>query len=293
MKASAAWATAWPSTAAAPRRCTPTSRRGSSRRCIGEDPTFVERPVGKDVPRRHGHARSRASPAYALSALDIGLWDIVGKAAKLPLYKLWGAVTDRIPAYGSGGWAKYTDRRPARRSGEVRRAGLHVLQDEDPPSRPGGEPRSASAAVKKALGRSVRMMVDVNQRRDVLGNVRQARAARGFRPPLVRGAGARRRLRRLRGSGRDRSASRWPPARTTTRAGSSSELLDRKAMRYLMPDVCRANGFTETLRIGKLAAAHGVAADAAPHPRDLDPRRRRALQRLPGRVHGLGAARSL
>ena len=26
-----------------------------------------------------------------------------------------------------------------------------------------------------------------------------------------------------------------------------------------MPDVCRANGFSETLRIGKLASAHGVA----------------------------------
>jgi mandelate racemase len=25
-----------------------------------------------------------------------------------------------------------------------------------------------------------------------------------------------------------------------------------------MPDVCRANGFTETLRIARLAAAHGV-----------------------------------
>src|SRR5881296_4092783 len=45
--------------------------------------------------------------AYALSALDIGLWDLVGKVAGLPLYKLWGAVTDRVPAYGSGGWGKY------------------------------------------------------------------------------------------------------------------------------------------------------------------------------------------
>jgi L-alanine-DL-glutamate epimerase-like enolase superfamily enzyme len=26
-----------------------------------------------------------------------------------------------------------------------------------------------------------------------------------------------------------------------------------------MPDVCRANGFSETLRIGHLAAAHGIA----------------------------------
>src|SRR5207244_12473712 len=37
------------------------------------------------------------------------------------------------------------------------------------------------------------------------------------------------------------------------------ELLERRAAKYLMPDVCRANGFSETLRIGKLAAAHGVA----------------------------------
>ena len=33
--------------------------------------------------------------------------------------------------------------------------------------------------------------------------------------------------------------------------------------RYLMPDVCRANGFSETLKIGHLAAAHGVAV--SPH----------------------------
>ena len=41
------------------------------------------------------------------------------------------------------------------------------------------------------------------------------------------------------------------------------ELLERRAARYLMPDVCRANGFSETLRIGHLAAAHQVAL--SPH----------------------------
>ena len=35
------------------------------------------------------------------------------------------------------------------------------------------------------------------------------------------------------------------------------ELIERRAARYLMPDVCRANGFSETLKIGHLAAAHG------------------------------------
>ena len=37
------------------------------------------------------------------------------------------------------------------------------------------------------------------------------------------------------------------------------DLLERRAARYLMPDVCRACGFSETLRIGRLAAAHQAA----------------------------------
>jgi L-alanine-DL-glutamate epimerase-like enolase superfamily enzyme len=41
------------------------------------------------------------------------------------------------------------------------------------------------------------------------------------------------------------------------------ELVERGAARYLMPDVCRANGFSETLRIGRHAAAHQIAV--APH----------------------------
>src|ERR1700733_6566147 len=38
----------------------------------------------------------------AQSALDIALWDIVGKAAKLPLHRLWGSYRTQMPAYGSG-----------------------------------------------------------------------------------------------------------------------------------------------------------------------------------------------
>jgi len=41
------------------------------------------------------------------------------------------------------------------------------------------------------------------------------------------------------------------------------ELCERRAARYLMPDVCRANGFSETLKIGHLAAAHGLTI--SPH----------------------------
>ena len=44
------------------------------------------------------------------------------------------------------------------------------------------------------------------------------------------------------------------------------DLIERRAARYLMPDVCRANGFSETLKIGRLAAAHQVATRASGRP---------------------------
>ena len=41
---------------------------------------------------------------FCLSAVDIALWDLVGKKAGLPLYRLWGKSRSEVPAYGSGCW---------------------------------------------------------------------------------------------------------------------------------------------------------------------------------------------
>src|SRR5690348_5931371 len=63
---------------------------------LGEDPLFIER-LWEKMFRVDMGIRKQGIAGYALSALDIGLWDIAGKAANLPLYKLWGALNDRIP----------------------------------------------------------------------------------------------------------------------------------------------------------------------------------------------------
>ena len=76
---------------------------------LSEDATAVER-LWEKMYRGDRGVRRVGIAGYALSALDIGLWDIAGKAARLPLYKLWGAVTDRVAAYGSGGWGDYSER---------------------------------------------------------------------------------------------------------------------------------------------------------------------------------------
>src|SRR5258706_9580929 len=110
--------------------------------------------------------------AYALSALDIGLWDIAGKAAGLPLYKLWGAVTNRVPAYGSGGWSKYSERELIAEAEKYAALGCKhykmKIHHADP-----RENAKRVGAVRRALGDGVRRMVGVNQRLDALGDIRQ------------------------------------------------------------------------------------------------------------------------
>src|SRR6266487_400053 len=145
---------------------------------IGEDPLFVER-LWEKMFRADMGIKKQGVAAYALSALDIGLWDIAGKAAGLPLYKLWGAVSDRIPAYGSGGWAKYSVEDLVTEAQKYAGYGCkyYKMKIHHPDPR---ENRKRVEAVRRALGDGVRMMVDVNQRLDVLANMRQAGALEEF-----------------------------------------------------------------------------------------------------------------
>src|ERR1017187_7564247 len=61
---------------------------------LGKDPFDIEQFAG--LLRYYVGAGSRA-----VSSLEIALWDLIGKAAQQPLYKLWGAAKQRVPAYAS------------------------------------------------------------------------------------------------------------------------------------------------------------------------------------------------
>jgi L-alanine-DL-glutamate epimerase-like enolase superfamily enzyme len=227
---------------------------------LGDDPLFVER-LWERMYRADRGIKRQGVAAYALSALDIGLWDLAGKAANLPLYKLWGAVTDRIPAYGSGGWPNYS---MGDLLGEAERYAAmgcryYKMKIHHPDPRVN---RERVETVRKALGSDVRLMVDVNQKLDVLGNIRQAGLLEDFdlvwyeEPVLADDITA--------------CAEVAKSIQIPVATGENNytrfefrELIERRAARYLMPDVCRANGFSETLKIAHLAAAHQVAV--SPH----------------------------
>jgi L-alanine-DL-glutamate epimerase-like enolase superfamily enzyme len=165
------------------------------------------------------------------------------------------------PATAAAGWAKYTDKDLVAEAERYAAMGCRYykmkIHDPDPAVN-----RRRVETVKKALGPGVRMMVDVNQKLDVLSNIRQARMLEDFdlvwyEEPVLS----------------DDNAACAEVARSINIPVATGEnhytryefrdLIEKKAARYLMPDVCRANGFSETLRIAHLAAAHGI--QVSPH----------------------------
>jgi galactonate dehydratase len=68
---------------------------------VGEDPFEVERLWMKLHSVLHGHGVTGAVRGGALSAIDMALWDIKGKALHLPVYELLGGkCRDKIRVYG-------------------------------------------------------------------------------------------------------------------------------------------------------------------------------------------------
>lgn len=99
---------------------------------------------------------------FAQSAVDIALWDILGKRAGLPLYRLWGACRKEVPAYGSGVW------RGLGRDGMIDRArrftamGLKAIKMQAAHIRPWREDVKNVHAMRAALGPDIEIMIDVN-----------------------------------------------------------------------------------------------------------------------------------
>ena len=67
---------------------------------LNRDPFDIEQLWETMYGATHGHGR-RGVDTYALSGVDIALWDLVGKACEKPVYKILGGHSGRIQAYAA------------------------------------------------------------------------------------------------------------------------------------------------------------------------------------------------
>src|SRR5947209_2645807 len=144
---------------------------------IGKDPAFPKRIRG-DLWRALEYQGMQGITQFALSLVDIAVWDILGKAAGLPVYKMLGAVRDRMPAYAMCGWYRENDsdhsqyKRTINETLEIGyrafkvKVGRFGLDDDVERIEVG----------RKTAGKDIRILVDANQAFNRVEAIRRGRA---------------------------------------------------------------------------------------------------------------------
>ena len=198
------------------------------------------------------HLFGRNGPhVYALSALDIALWDIAGKAAGLPLWRLWGgAPVPRLTAYASLLRYGAPDLLAAACERAIGQGYRDIkLHETEPP---------LVATARKAAGPEIRLMMDVNCPWTVAEAVTMARRLRELDlawleepvwPPEDHAG-----LARLRAVG-------GVPIAAGENAGGLFEfraLFEAKAIDIAQPSVTKVGGPSAMLEIAALARAFAV-----------------------------------
>ena len=238
---------------------------------IGEDPLLIEGLWQKMFARTRQFGR-RGIVMNAISGLDIALWDIAGKVARLPLYRLLGACRDRVEAYASGGFyqqGKSVDdlageaesyrargfkgmkmkigRNPSTQT-HLRHLADHAELCEVEPE----EDIARVAAVRRALGPRAKLMADVNCAWSPSFAIEMGRALEPYKRYWIEEPVA------TDGSARVAEALATPIAGYETEIGlyGFRELITRGAVDIVQPDIAWSGGFSECRRIAALAQAH-------------------------------------
>ena len=196
--------------------------------------------------------------SMAIAAVDTALWDLKARLLGLPLGTLLGAVRDRVPVYGSGGFTAYSLSRLCEQlAGWVERGIPRVKMKVG--SSPGDDPARVRAA-REAIGSEAQLFVDANgaySRKQALALALRFREEAGvdwFEEPVSSDDLEGLRLMR------DRA-----PDGMAIAAGEYGydlpyfeRMLDNGAVDVLQADVTRCAGITELLRVDGLCRAHGV-----------------------------------
>jgi len=245
------------------------ARRGAAAYAQLIDAVLAPRLIGKDPADRRAlwktmraafSGRPGGQLVEAISAVDIALWDIAGKAANQPIHKLLGGMgRTRVAAYASSiNWLDdatvETEVAAALKAGfrEIKVKLGHPLKDAIARAR----------FVRKLAGDDIALYVDANWAYDVDDALIVGRALADlgygfFEEPIAPHdrAGYRRLAQHL--------PIRLAAGESDYVASEALAMLQDRSLGLIQPDVARSGGITETWRIAELAASFNTAY--APH----------------------------
>jgi L-alanine-DL-glutamate epimerase-like enolase superfamily enzyme len=133
---------------------------------VGEDPMRIEAIVAK-LRAAAGGSGPAGMFTLALSAIDIALWDIRGKALNQPLWKLLGGTRQRVPAYASGALRRNLSlEEVVAAAGRLKEKGFREMKTQLalPGDTSPAKEVERMRRVREAIGPDIKLMCDINQR---------------------------------------------------------------------------------------------------------------------------------
>jgi D-galactarolactone cycloisomerase len=127
-------------------------------------------------PATYDILRDRGVVMQAISAVDTALWDTVGKALNMPLYRVWGGYNKVLPMTAIGGYYGQTRDELAREIADYVGYGVIGMKFKVGGATPEEDLERLKVAVEVG-GPDFRLMVDANQGYDLQQTIRFVRLA--------------------------------------------------------------------------------------------------------------------
>ena len=220
---------------------------------IDENPFDIERLWLKIYDLLHGHGLTGTVRGGVISAIDMALWDIKGKALGVPVYELLGGkLRDSIRVYGHANSVE---------SGQA-------LMDKGYTAFKCGPSSKTIAAMRDALGYDVEIGVHCHGEFSPAGALQLAKEIEPYKPAFLEEPT----------NPDDLDALEWLGSKTTVPLASGERLFSKWSFRDLMqrriieiaqPEITRIGGITEAKKIAILAESFMIKI--APHDGSAGP----------------------
>jgi len=231
----------------------------------GRDPRDAGGIWDDEFRQLRGWGHYRGFVQEAMSGVDQALWDIVAQAQGIPVYKaLGGAGRDRVPVYASSVYIAELDTMQRETREQVAKGHVALKMKVGRTPELGGLRMDIESvrAVREAAGPAVELGIDVNSAYDAATAIRFCGAVERYditfleEPVYPDDIDGYEQIRRHTTIGLACGESEFG-------IFGFRELLRRRAVDIVQPDIARVGGFTGGMRLGALVHAHNVRY--APH----------------------------
>lgn len=229
----------------------------------GQDPANVGRLWDQMFRASLPYGR-KGLPIMAISAVDIALWDLLGKARGVPVYELLGGkLQERLPVYATGNEVAWYQ--------QFGFTSFKLAMPHGPIDGKAGIDRNIALVerTRDLVGPGAEIMLDCYMAWDLEYSLRMADALRPYSPRWIEEclppddyegyATLTRKVRDMAVATGEHEYTRW----------GFGELLDRRCCHIIQPDLAWCGGISEAVKIAALASARGV--QVIPHAGGLQP----------------------